>query len=121
MLNKTLFLALAVVLGALLTASEAHAWGACHTGYTHVGPGGVQHYGSTSASGPYGSYSGSHYSSYGAGGSYHTGSAYGTSYGGAAGGYHYSGGSYGGYSAGGFHTGAVYGTGYSSGVYRMPY
>jgi hypothetical protein len=56
MLRKTLFLALTATLLALLTAPEAQAWGGRHVGYTHVGYGGVQHYGRTSVSGPYGVY-----------------------------------------------------------------
>jgi hypothetical protein len=125
MLNKSLVLALAVVLGALLTASEAQAWGAVHTGFTHVGPGGIQHYGSTTVAGPYGAYSGAHYGAVGYGGAYHAGYGYmgggGVGYAGYGGAYHYSASSYGGYGVGGFHTGAVYGPGYSAGVYRIGY
>ncbi len=87
----------------LATPANAHAWGAAHVGYTHVGPGGVYHAGATGYRGGYGGgYGGAHYGAYrgGYGGAYHS---YG--YGGAAaGGYRY--GSYGGYSA------------YRGGVYR---
>ena len=57
-------------------SSEAHAWGAYHAGYTHVGPSGVYHAGTTSYHGGYG-------------GGYHSGGGY--HYGGASGGggYHY--------------------------------
>jgi len=46
---------------ALLTYSQAHAYGCAHTGHTtYSSGGGVQHTGSTSGYGQYGSYSGSH-------------------------------------------------------------
>ncbi|HVS38512.1 MAG TPA: hypothetical protein VMS17_23345 [Gemmataceae bacterium] len=98
MLRKILCIAL-VAAATLMTSAKAQAWGAYHVGYTHVGPEGVQHYGRTGASGPYGSYGGSHYGAYGyGGGSYHSGSAYGDRYGGSYGGaYHY--GSYGSYGS----------------------
>jgi hypothetical protein len=104
---------------ALLTASQAHAWGAAHCGYTHVGPQGVQHYGATAACGPNGSYSGSHYSGAGAGGSYSGGSAH-ANYGGSSeSAYHYSGtSSYGAYHSTGVGCTNAYGGAYSSGVYR---
>jgi hypothetical protein len=122
MLRKHLGLMLAALLLALLVAPEVQAWGAYHSGYTHVGYGGVQHYGSTTAVGPYGSYSGSHYGSYGAGGSSHYGSssAYG-SRGGYEEGYHYGTTGYGGgYAAGGYHYGTTGsgGYGYAAGAYR---
>ena len=60
MLRNTLFLTLAALLVALLTSSKVHAWGACHVGYTHVGYGGVQHYGRTAAWGGGGARSGSY-------------------------------------------------------------
>jgi hypothetical protein len=62
---------LSAVLAALLsltTATQAHAYGACHTGYTTCGPNGVQHSGSTTVSGPGGTAS-------------HTGSTTSTPYG----------------------------------------
>jgi hypothetical protein len=119
MLNKTLFLALAATLAALLSSSRAHAWGCYHAGYTHVGYGGVQHYGYTAARGPYGSYSGGHVSGYGYGGGYHAGYGYGDRYGGGAygGAYHYGSSSYGGAYGGGFHYGG-YGDAYRGGYYR---
>ena len=110
MLRTASLIALAVAALTLTTASEAHAYGACHAGYTHVGPNGVQHVGYTAASGPGGS---AYHSS--SGGSYGGGYHYNESSGGAAaGGYHYSYGSSGG-SAGGYHYGAAYG---GAGVYR---
>src|SRR5262245_44023670 len=104
MKRPLLFLALAAIALVLGTASEARAWGCYHVGYTHVGFGGVQHYGRTIGYSPYGLYSGAHYGSYGAYGAYHTGYAgytpympvYSTGY--AVGGYHY--GPYEGYRAG---------------------
>ena len=63
MLRQTCFLTATALLVALATPSDALSWGAYHVGYTHVGYGGVQHYGSTSAygAGRYGSVS--HYGS----------------------------------------------------------
>jgi heterogeneous nuclear ribonucleoprotein A1/A3 len=114
MLRRTIALALLTVAAGLITASEAHAWGAFHAGYTHVGYGGIQHYGYTAARGPYGGvYGGAHYGGYGAYGGYHAGYGYGAR--GVYGGYHaytpYSGG---GYAVGGYRYGAY---GYP-GVYR---
>lgn len=108
MLRKSLFVAIAAALAAVLSPAEARAWGAAHVGYTHVGPYGVQHYGRTVAAGPNGAYAGGHTSAYGYGGaSYHAG---------GAAGYHYG---YGGASAGGYHYGAVHtGYGYQAGAYR---
>jgi hypothetical protein len=116
MLHKTMFLALAVSAAVLVNASEAHGWGACHYGYTHVGYGGVQHYGYTAARGPYGGmYGGAHYGSTGYGSAHYGYSAYGGAhygYGGAYGGYHAYTPSYGGgYAAGGYHYGGAYGAG----------
>src|SRR5436309_3027441 len=113
MLRKTLFLSTAATLVALLTSSEAQAWGYHHVGYTHYGAGGVQHYGHNSFSGPYGSHSGSHFGAYGSGGgSYHAGYGSTSRYGGGSSysGYHsYSAhGSSGGYHAGGYHYGGSY-------------
>ena len=120
MKRQLLFLALAATALVLGTSAKAHAWGAAHVGYTHVGPSGVQHYGATAARGPYGSYSGSHASAYGAsGGAYHEGGYSSASrYGGnSSSGYHsYSGGYSSGYAAGGYHYGTT--SSYSSGVYR---
>jgi hypothetical protein len=115
MFRKSLFVAITAALAALLTPTDARAWGAAHVGYTHVGPSGVQHYGATAAHGPYGSYSGAHAGAYGYGGaSYHAGGAYGAgAYG--AGGYHYNTGYGGAYHYGAVQTG---GYGYAAGVYR---
>jgi hypothetical protein len=51
---RTFLSSAALVLLALALPSQVHAYGAYHSGYTTSGPGGVQHYGSTSAVGPYG-------------------------------------------------------------------
>jgi hypothetical protein len=121
MVRQFLFVGLAAAALLLATSPKAHAWGACHVGYTHVGYGGVQHYGYTAARGPYGSYSGGHTSAYGyGGGSYHAGysEGYRGGYGYGGEGYHsYSAGYSGGYAAGGYHYGS-YGGGYSAGAYR---
>jgi hypothetical protein len=122
MFRKTLIAAIAAALALVLAASRAEAWGAAHVGYTHVGPGGVQHYGRTAVSGPYGSYSGGHASSYEAGGAYRTGGGYATGTTGAAG-YHYSGtSSYGAHYGTGYGTVGTYGGGgvYRDGVYYRP-
>ncbi len=113
MIRQFFFLVLAAALLVLGTSSRAHAWGAYHAGYTHVGPYGVQHYGHTVAAGPYGAYSGSHVSGFGYGGGY--AGAYHASYGSPIGGYHpYSPAYTGGYAVGGYH----YGSFESPGVYR---
>jgi hypothetical protein len=62
MLRTVLFIALAAAALALVTPSRAHAWGAYHAGYTHVGYGGVYHAGYTAVGG-YGGYRG--YGGYG--------------------------------------------------------
>jgi hypothetical protein len=121
MLRKAVFVALSALATALFAAPEAHAWGGCHFGYTHVGYGGVQHYGYTAARGPYGGYSGGHYGSYGSYDGYHAGYGEGYHYGsgGAYGGYHaYTPAYGGGYAAGGYHYGYANPYGYSAGVYR---
>src|SRR3954468_22235057 len=104
MLRKALFLSLATLLVPLLTSAKAQGWGGFHAGYTHVGPGGVSHYGRTAGVGPYGGgYSGAHYGAYGAyGGAYRGGWGYGDRYGGAYyRGYHYAPSYYGRYYGGG--------------------
>jgi hypothetical protein len=106
MFRNALLAATAAALITLLSATEAHAWGAAHVGYTHVGPSGVYHYGATDVRTPYGAYGGAHAGAYGYGGAtYHAG------YGAAAGYHPYTGAAYGGYR---------YGTagGYAGGVYR---
>ena len=107
MLHRTIVLVLLVTAMALCMASEAHAWGAVHAGYTRVGYGGVQHVGYTAARGPYGGvYGGANYGAYGAYGGYRAGyGAYGV------------GGVYSGYSA---YTPA-YGGGYAVGGYGGAY
>jgi hypothetical protein len=107
MLRKILCLALLAAAATLMTAAPVRAWGAYHVGYTHVGPSGVQHYGHTSAYGPYGSYSGGHYGSSGAYGGYHAGYSSGYRYGGSYGGaYRYGYDRYGSYDRyGGYYRG----------------
>jgi hypothetical protein len=117
MLRKLLIVIVVAGLTALVTPAKAHAWGAAHVGYTHVGPSGVYHYGRTAAVGPYGAYSGAHAGAYGYGGSsYHAGGAYGY-HGDSYGGYHYDSGYH---YGGGYHYGSMsYGReGYEAGVYR---
>jgi hypothetical protein len=116
MFRKSFLIAILAAAAALLTPAVAHAWGARHVGYTHVGPNGVYHYGANAAVGPYGAYGGAHagYHSYG-GATYHAGYGAGGYYGGAAGAYHYNTG-YG----GAYHYGTVPagGYGYAAGAYR---
>jgi hypothetical protein len=103
MRRKTLFLTLAALLLVLLASSKAQAWGCYHVGFTHVGYGGVQHYGRTGFGG-YGGYGGfEHYGRTGYGGYHYGDSSYGGDRYGGYGGYHY----------GGYH----YGGGYSDGLY----
>jgi hypothetical protein len=110
MLNKLILTAAVIAAALLLTPSKVDAYGACHVGYTHVGPNGVYHEGATAAGG----YGGAYHAGYG-GAYYHTGSsstatmysnAYrgygGTAYGGAR----YTTG-YGGAAAGGAYYGYV--------------
>jgi hypothetical protein len=104
----------AITLVTVFMASELHAWGAYHVGYTHVGYGGIQHYGRTVAYGPGGVYAGGRAYGYGGYGGYHVGYGYGVPYGlyGA-----YAPAYYGAYHYGGFGYGRVYG-GYRAGYYR---
>jgi len=104
MLRFFLALSLAVIILSLMATSEVQAWGGFHVGYTHVGYGGVEHWGRTGISTPYGSYYGGRTAAYGRyGGVYHSGYGYGAGYGygyGGAGAYRYDGyhaGYYGGY------------------------
>jgi hypothetical protein len=92
MLNKLITLATVAALALLLLPSKVDAWGAAHVGYTHVGPAGVYHTGTTVAAGPGGVYAGGRTTAVGAGGgAYHAGYGGAAGYGGvAAGGYHYS-------------------------------
>jgi hypothetical protein len=108
MLNRIVMLVAAGALAALLTPSEAGAYGAAHVGYTHVGPNGVYHTGETAVSGPRGTYEGGRTTAVGAeGGAYRGGyGAVDTRYGGAAVGgaeYRYSPTYYGGAAAGAVH------------------
>lgn len=86
MFQKFFVLAFFATILAVLTSSPAHAYGAAHSGYTAVSPtGGVQHYGSTTASGAYGSYSHTGSTTAAGGTTYHTGSTTATgAYGGNA-------------------------------------
>jgi hypothetical protein len=112
MLKKIVLAAVAAALVVLVLPASVSAYGACHTGYTHVGPNGVYHTGQTTAYGPGGVSTTSHTGAYGAGGgSYHSGYAAGTTgYGGT---YHagYAGGTtgYGGAAVGGYHYSPTYG------------
>ena len=54
MSRKNLLVALAALLLVPATSARAHAWGAYHAGFTHIGPDGVQHYGRTGFAGPLG-------------------------------------------------------------------
>jgi hypothetical protein len=114
MKRNAFVIALAAGLLMLGSSSQVHAWGAAHVGYTHVGPGGVQHYGATAAVGPGGAYGGAHASAYGAGSAYHAGYGSATTYGGTAAYHSYAPNSGGAYAVGGYH----YGGAYSAGVYR---
>jgi len=83
MLNKIILPAITAALVLLVLPAKLDAYGACHTGYTHVGPNGAYHTGSTTVAGPGGAATTSHTSAYGAGGgAYHSssGAAYGNSY-----------------------------------------
>lgn len=88
MLHRIFFLTCIALLVLLATSSQAQAWGGYHYGYTHVGPYGAYHVGSTAGYGGYG-------------GAYRSGGAYHYGYGGY-GGYHYGGYHYGGYPYGGY-------------------
>lgn len=103
--RQTFFLASAALFVALATPSEGRSWGCFHAGFTHVGYGGIHHFGTTDLYGA-GRFGGiSHYGytdRYGYGG-YHYG---GTSiYGARYGAYPYAGYHYGGYPYGGYTTG----------------
>src|SRR5438552_1033029 len=94
MLRKGLFSSLAAVVAMLLMPEAAWSWGGYHAGYTHVGPGGVQHWGRTAGVGPYGGFAGGHAWGGGWGGGYRAGYGYGARYGGldgGVGGYRYGG------------------------------
>jgi len=108
MLRKILFIAFVLAVAVLCTSSELQAWGGYHVGFTHVGYGGVQHWGRTAYVGPRGAYVGGHYGGYGAYGGYRGGYGYGA---------HYGAYGYGGYHYGGYGYGAAYG-GYRAGYYR---
>jgi hypothetical protein len=123
-MTRTILTAVALAaLLALAVPSKAQAYGAYHAGYTTCGAGGVQHYGSTAATGPYGG-SVSHTGSTTATpyGTAHTGTTSVTGPGGrtdtvsTTGARAYSPTMYGGYSAVG-----VSGTGGSAGVVRTGY
>jgi len=103
--QKLSLLAVVAFVIVLAAGSEAQAWPGYHVGVTHVGLGGVQHYGRTGYAGPRGFGSVSHYGATGVGayGGYHYGATAGggVRYGGAAyGGVRYGGAAYGGYRAG---------------------
>jgi hypothetical protein len=75
MLKKMVLAALATALGVLVLPSLVSAYGACHVGYTHVGPNGAYRTSETVARGPEGAYAGGRTTAYGAGGA-----AYGAHY-----------------------------------------
>jgi hypothetical protein len=104
MLRKLLVPALLATLLTVLVSSQAQAWGGYHVGYTHVGYGGVYHYGRTGFYGGYGDRYGG-YGGYRYGYRYGYGDRYGGYYG-----YHYSPSYYGNY-------GGVY----TRPGYRIPY
>ena len=54
MLKKIVLAAFAAALVVLVMPAAVSAYGACHVGYTHVGPSGVYHSGETVARGPEG-------------------------------------------------------------------
>ena len=121
MLRRVLIPVMAAALVVVLLAPEAHAWGAFHSGYTHVGPGGAYHVGHTGVGGYGGAYG--HVGAVGGyGGVYHAGYAAPytvapTAYYGGVNPYYapsYSAGYYG----GGFRAGAIHAGGYRAGVYR---
>jgi hypothetical protein len=94
MLKKIVLAAFTAALVVLVVPAAVSAYGACHVGYTHVGPSGVYHTGETAARGPGGVYESGHTTAYGAGGAqYHSGYSAGATTGGAAYGAHYSTGS----------------------------
>lgn len=118
---RILLLGLAAAALTSFAAPRVLAWGAAHVGYTHVGPNGAYHYGSTEAAGPNGMYGGAHAGVYGAGGqSYHAGYGAAAGPGGAAaGGYRaYSPSPYTPSYGGGFGTEGMHVGGEPAGVYR---
>jgi hypothetical protein len=77
MSKKIILATLAIGLVALLPATVS-AYGACHAGYTHVGPNGAYHTGTTVGYGPHGAYETSHTTAVSGGGAYHEGYSAGT-------------------------------------------
>jgi hypothetical protein len=65
MQSKFYLPAIATAIAILLMPSQLDAYGACHVGYTHVGPSGVYHAGGTAASGERGAYGGAYHAGYG--------------------------------------------------------
>jgi hypothetical protein len=126
-------LCISAITALMALPSSASAWGACHVGYTHVGPGGAYHCGWTGGAGFHGGFSTGLAGVYGyGGGAYHAGYGYGGAYrtayyGGVApyyGGAYYGGtypAGYGyggtGFAVAGIHAGGYYG-GFHAGVYR---
>ena len=91
MLKNIVLAAFVAALVVLVLPAAVSAYGACHVGYTHVGPSGVYHSSETVARGPGGTYAAGRTTAYGAGGTeYRGGYSAGASYGGAAYGVHYS-------------------------------
>jgi hypothetical protein len=96
MYRKLLVLVPLALFFVLANPAQVDAYGAAHVGYTHVGPSGVYHTGTTVASGPRGTYE-THTASGTTAGGVHYG------YGEAAGGVHYGYGT----AAGGVHYGST--------------
>jgi hypothetical protein len=68
MLKKIVLATFAAALVVLVLPAAVCAYGACHVGYTHVGPNGAYHTSETVARGPEGAYAGGRTTAYGAGG-----------------------------------------------------
>jgi hypothetical protein len=87
MLNKFILPLVAAALAFLLTPSRVGAYGAVHTGYTHVGPNGAYHTGTTTGYGPNGAYTATRTTAVGPNGNVYRGtSVSGTGYGTTTGG-----------------------------------
>jgi hypothetical protein len=116
MLKKIILAAFAAALVVLVLPAVVSAYGACHVGYTHVGPSGVYHTGETVARGPSGVYAGGRTTAVGYGGTEYRGA---TEYRGVSSvspGYHYAPS----YSGGAAYRGTTYG-GAVEGGYRYGY
>lgn len=117
MTKKALLLLCMAALLSLAAATEAHAWGGFHRGFTIHTPEGFYHHGSTAAYGPYGEHTASRSFGYSPStGGFHAGYGQSSGYGGSS--YHYSSGHSGyGSSYGGYRSAYGYGGAYA-GAYR---